>query len=72
MSFFVMTSVLVIVLPCYPPICSLLIQAEELQPGYSVSNYMFVAKVRMRPALRSLGVLYRKYRLPLIWILFHF
>ncbi|XP_041487084.1 regulator of microtubule dynamics protein 2 isoform X3 [Microtus oregoni] len=25
-------------------LCFLLIQAEELQPGYSVSNYMFVAK----------------------------
>lgn len=48
MSFFLMTSILVIVLPCYLPVCFLLIQAEELQPGYSVSNYMFVAKVRKR------------------------
>lgn len=69
-SFLMMTSILVITLPIYPLVCFLLIQAEELQPGYSVSNYMFVAKVRERTAWRSLWVHYIKCGWPFIWISF--
>lgn len=69
-SFLMMTSILVITLPIYPLVCFFLIQAEELQPGYSVSNYMFVAKVRERTAWRSFWVHYIKCGWPLIWISF--